>query len=59
MGNMIIMLLYQIVSILTLIFLLYQDWHETSDFLSFALCFVINIFLSEIWPIYWLVLHWI
>lgn len=58
MNNLLIWI-YVIIDIITFFYLSYVDWHQTSNFLSFIVCLVVNGFLGTIWPIYWGFLHWI
>ena len=53
------MALYQVISLATFIYLNIVDWNTTHGAISFFICFSINIFLAEIWPIYWGILHWL
>nr|DAG73955.1 MAG TPA: hypothetical protein [Caudoviricetes sp.] len=55
----VIFIIYEFISIISFFVLSYQDWNETPNIISFLICCLINIFLSEIWPIYWGILHWI
>ena len=51
-------LIYQLIAIGTFIFLTFFDKYEYNAF-NWIVVVPINAFLSEIWPIYWLMLRWI
>ncbi len=44
---------------LTMLYLDYQAWYAAGNFLSFLLFAALNVVLGALWPIYWLILHWI
>ncbi|MCJ2164364.1 MULTISPECIES: hypothetical protein [unclassified Pseudodesulfovibrio] len=51
--------IYLLGDLATFIYLMATDWNETSGFFSLLVCFVVNVFLAQIWPIYWVILHWL
>ena len=51
-------ILYHIVSIGTFVYLTFFDGYEYTLW-NWIIVIPLNIFLAEIWPIYWLLLHWI
>jgi hypothetical protein len=52
-----IMLLYQTVSFATFIFLTFLDGYVYTWW-NWIIAIPVNIFLSELWPIYWGILRW-
>jgi hypothetical protein len=51
-------ILYEIVGWSTFVFLTFFDGYKY-NYWNWAIAIPINLFLSQIWPIYWTILHWI
>ncbi len=49
---------YFICDIATFIYLIKNDMHDF-NFWNWIVIIPIDIFLSQIWPLYWGILHWI
>ncbi|WP_223621196.1 hypothetical protein [Lysobacter sp. ESA13C] len=56
-GGLILIWGYQLASIATLVYLMISDWPKI-NWWNWVIFFPVNLFLSEIWPIYWL-LHFL
>jgi hypothetical protein len=56
MGRIALLFAYQIASIATLVFLTFFDAY-VYNWWNWLIAIPVNIFLSEIWPIYWLILR--
>lgn len=57
-GGIALHLMYHIGSLGTLIFLTFFDGYNYTAF-NWIIAIPVNIFLSSIWPLYWLVLRWL
>lgn len=51
-------ILYEVVSLATFIFLTFFDGYIYTSW-NWIIAIPVNLFLAEIWPIYWIILHWI
>jgi hypothetical protein len=50
---------YLIGDVATFAYLMIQDWPDVRGIGTGILITAINVFLAQIWPIYWAALHWI
>ena len=57
-GALISMSLYQIIGIATFVKLTFFDGYQYTWW-NWIIAIPVNLFLAEIWPLYWLIIRWV
>lgn len=50
--------IYVIVDAITFIYLMHADWSDI-NWWNWIIIIPVNVFLAQIWPIYWAFIHWL
>lgn len=51
--------LYGLADLATFVYLIAADAPDTHGFFAWLVVIAVDFFLAAIWPVYWLVLHWL